>query len=337
MNLKYLLLFFCLVQVLHYCYSHGDPSLSNELDRGLIPKCKLVPEQISFVLSTRENQNGVFLTLDNLSKGGILPKSDLSSIPVIFLIHGFISSANNSNYVDMTKALLEKNDCMVISIDWRDGACTHEFKILKFIGYPNAVKNTRAVGKYIADFTKLLMQKYKVSLANIRLIGHSLGAQIAGFAGKEYQKFKLGKYPEIIGLDPAGPLFKSNDCSERICETDAHYVQIIHTSNNLGTERTLGTVDFYVNNGYNQPGCYLSFLGEACSHTRAVKYFTECIRHECCLIGVPQSKNPQPVSKCTRKECVCIGLNAKTYPKTGSFYVPVESKAPYCNNKGKKI
>lgn len=99
-----------------------------------------------------------------------------------------------------------------------------------------------------------------MSLENIRLIGHSLGAQIAGFAGKEFQTFKLGKYPEIIGLDPAGPSFKANNCSERICETDAHFVQILHTSNNLGTERTLGTVDLYMNNGRDQPGCTCMYI-----------------------------------------------------------------------------
>nr|P53357.1 RecName: Full=Phospholipase A1 2; Short=PLA1 2; AltName: Full=Allergen Dol m 1; AltName: Allergen=Dol m 1 [Dolichovespula maculata]prf//2016348B phospholipase [Dolichovespula maculata] len=303
---------------------------------GILPECKLVPEEISFVLSTRENRDGVYLTLQKLKNGKMFKNSDLSSKKVPFLIHGFISSATNKNYADMTRALLDKDDIMVISIDWRDGACSNEFALLKFIGYPKAVENTRAVGKYIADFSKILIQKYKVLLENIRLIGHSLGAQIAGFAGKEFQRFKLGKYPEIIGLDPAGPSFKKKDCPERICETDAHYVQILHTSSNLGTERTLGTVDFYINDGSNQPGCTY-IIGETCSHTRAVKYLTECIRRECCLIGVPQSKNPQPVSKCTRNECVCVGLNAKEYPKKGSFYVPVEAKAPFCNNNGKII
>lgn len=141
------------------------------------------------------------------------------------------------------------------------------------------------------------------------MIGHSLGAQVAGFAGKELQKL-IGKYFQIIGLDPAGPFFGLNSCSQRICETDAYYVQIIHTSVPLGTERTLGTIDFYMNNGIFQPGCnvgmyilhyslsklksftnnYLiifTLVDASCSHTKAVLYFTECIKRECCLIGIP--------------------------------------------------
>ncbi|XP_047357579.1 phospholipase A1 1-like isoform X2 [Vespa velutina] len=332
MNLKYLL-FFCLVQALNYCYAYGDPSLSNELDR--FNPCSYNDDTVKMIILTRENRTHNFYTLDAIKKHNEFKKSIIKR-PIVFLTHGFISSPIAKNFVAMSKALLNKDDFLLILIDWRVAACTYELSGIKYAYYPIAVKNIRLVGNYIATVTKMLVQQYNVPMANIRLIGHSLGAHVSSFAGKKVQELTLGKYSEIIGLDPAGPFFQSNDCSQRICETDANYVQIIHTSRFKGTLRTLGTVDFYMNNGYNQPGCSL-IDGDSCSHARAVEYFTECIRHECCLIGVPQSKNPQPVSTCTRNECVCVGLNAKTYPKTGSFYVPVESKAPYCNNKGKKI
>ncbi|XP_035732017.1 phospholipase A1 1 [Vespa mandarinia] len=333
MNLKYLL-FFCLVQTLHYCYAYGDPSSSNELDR--FNPCPYSDDTVKMIVLTRENKKHDFYTLDTIKKHNEFKKSTIKH-QVAFITHGFTSSPTAENFLAMAEALLNKGNYLVILIDWRVAACTNEIAGVKLAYYNYAASNTRLVGNYIATVTKMLIQQYHVPMANIRLIGHSLGAHTSGFAGKKVQELGLGKYSEIIGLDPAGPSFKSEACSQRICETDANYVQIIHTSNHLGTLITLGTVDFYMNNGKNQPGCGLPIVGETCSHTRAVKYFTECIKHECCLIGVPQSKNPQPVSKCTRNECVCVGLNAKTYPKTGSFYVPVESKAPYCNNKGKKI
>nr|XP_050856745.1 probable phospholipase A1 magnifin isoform X2 [Vespula vulgaris] len=335
MNIKYLLLFLCFLQVSHYCYADDDLSLSNELDRGLLPNCSLTPQAISFILFTREIPNGIVLTQQNLTSVGIFKKSDISSNPVVFLIHGFLSCPNQTNFLDVTRALIKKDKYIVISIDWKDGACTKQPILKKCLGYFQSVENTRIVGKYIAHFSKRLIQEHKLSVAKVRLIGHSLGAHIAGFAGKEFQSFKLGKYPEIIGLDPAGPSFSSNKCSERLCETDADYVQIIHTSKYFGIGKTIGTVDFYMNNGTNQPDC--SMPVDVCSHSKAVIYMAECIKHECCFIGIPRSKSSQRVSSCTKQECVCVGLNAKKYPSRGSFYVPVESTAPFCNNKGKII
>nr|P49369.1 RecName: Full=Phospholipase A1; Short=PLA1; AltName: Full=Allergen Ves v I; AltName: Allergen=Ves v 1; Flags: Precursor [Vespula vulgaris]AAB48072.1 allergen and phospholipase A1 [Vespula vulgaris] len=332
MNLKYLLLFVYFVQVLNCCYGHGDP-LSYELDRG--PKCPFNSDTVSIIIETRENRNRDLYTLQTLQNHPEFKKKTITR-PVVFITHGFTSSASETNFINLAKALVDKDNYMVISIDWQTAACTNEAAGLKYLYYPTAARNTRLVGQYIATITQKLVKHYKISMANIRLIGHSLGAHASGFAGKKVQELKLGKYSEIIGLDPARPSFDSNHCSERLCETDAEYVQIIHTSNYLGTEKTLGTVDFYMNNGKNQPGCG-RFFSEVCSHSRAVIYMAECIKHECCLIGIPKSKSSQPISSCTKQECVCVGLNAKKYPSRGSFYVPVESTAPFCNNKGKII
>nr|KAF7420604.1 hypothetical protein H0235_010901 [Vespula pensylvanica] len=300
------------------------------------------------------NREGSFLSLDNLTNNRVYLKSELSD-KIVFLIHGFLSSANNTNYKDMSDKLLDKN-MSVFSIDWKKGACNGGASLLEYAGYFKAVENTREVGRYVANFTKILVEEYKIPLANILLIGHSLGAQVAGFAGKALQKL-IGKYYQIVGLDPAGPFFNLNSCSQRICETDARYVQIIHSSVPLGTERTLGTIDFYMNNGIFQPGCNVD---ASCSHTKAVLYFTECINRECCLIGIPWKeyvvfinilnffmlvllrnepkmitmRRSQSISTCTKDKCVCVGLNANNYPGRGKFYVPTKRDAPYCNNNG---
>ncbi|XP_047357582.1 phospholipase A1-like [Vespa velutina] len=352
MNSKYLILFICFVQVLHYYYADGKSLIPDSISSlipsngsvipdsisSLVPsKDKVIPdcffgiETIDFILFTRQNSNGTLLTLQNLTDDNVFDKSQLSC-PLIFLIHGFLSSANNSNYKDMANEIIKKYNALIISIDWKKGACSTGVSLLQYAGYFKAVENTRIVGQYIANFTKVLVEKYKMPMSNIRLIGHSLGAQVAGFAGKEVQKLKLGNYPLIVGLDPAGPFFNLNSCSQRICETDADYVEIVHTSLPLGTERTLGTIDFYVNDGIYQPSC--NIVDISCSHTKAVIYFTECIKQECCLIGIPWDNRSQAISTCTKDKCVCIGLNVNNYPARGKFYVPVKSDYPYCNNNG---
>ncbi|KAI4492139.1 hypothetical protein M0802_010036 [Mischocyttarus mexicanus] len=326
MNLKYLILLIYFGQVLYYCTAAD---------------CIFNPVTTGFVVFARENPDGIIISKGNLTIFDAFKKPRISR-SVIFLVHGFLSTPNDTNLYNLAQALLKKDDFLIMSLDWKTGACYGGPPLLEYLFYPVAVKNSRLVGKYLAQFTKQLVARYKVPMSNIRIFGHSLGAHVSGFAGKEAQKLHLGKYSEIIGLDPAGPLFKSNKCSDRICETDAKYVQILHTSNVKGTMVTLGTVDFYINSGRRQPGCELD---ETCSHGRAVDYLTECVKRECCLIGTPWTNYRQkasefdvtPLSQCTKETCVCVGLNAKKYPSKGSFYVPVEANPPYCYNEGVKL
>ena len=63
----------------------------------------------------------------------------------------------------------------MIVVDWREGA--------KAPNYNQAVANTRVVGAKIAELL-LVMKQLGQDLAKVHLIGHSLGAQISGQAGK---------------------------------------------------------------------------------------------------------------------------------------------------------
>lgn len=62
-------------------------------------------------------------------------------------------------------------------------------------------------------------------------------------------------------MDPAGPYFEGADAVVRLDETDAQFVDAIHTDadklSNLGfgTAQPSGDVDFWPNNGVQQPGC----------------------------------------------------------------------------------
>lgn len=64
-------------------------------------------------------------------------------------------------------------------------------------------------------------------------------------AGKKIRGGKIGK---IIGLDPARPFFKHNDLDGRLTNTDATYVEVIHTSaGKLGFSKPIGKASFYPN------------------------------------------------------------------------------------------
>lgn len=58
----------------------------------------------------------------------------------------------------------------------------------------------------------------------MHIIGHSLGAHTAGYAGERIEG--LGR---ITGLDPAEPYFQGMPPHTRLDPTDAKLVDVIHT------------------------------------------------------------------------------------------------------------
>lgn len=162
--------------------------------------------------------------------------------------------------------------------------------------YPRAVANIPIVASYVTRFiNNKLIDEAGVDPKRIQLIGHSLGAHLAGYIGKNTNS-KLGR---IYGLDPAGPCFGAiagplYPSSKRLAPSDANEVITIQTNSALlGIERPLGRYSVYVEGGANQPGCKssgvlrslgtLTFDGGdfdtvACSHSRAPNLIT--YRHE---------------------------------------------------------
>jgi len=71
----------------------------------------------------------------------------------------------------------------------------------------------------------------------------------------------------ILGLDPAGPLFESQDARARLDSSDAVFVDVIHSNGEnliyggLGSWQPMGHVDFYPNGGRMQKGCTNLFVG----------------------------------------------------------------------------
>ncbi|KAJ8917665.1 hypothetical protein NQ315_005112 [Exocentrus adspersus] len=193
------------------------------------------------------------------------------------IIHGWIANNRRSWYKDITELFLRNADCNVIQVDWEKPARA---------AYVSSAINTKLIGDKIAKF----LTDTKIPPHNVHMVGHSLGAHIAGFAGKRVYQVTGTKISRITGLDPAGPYFQERIFveSERLDKEDADVVDVIHTdAGAYGVVFPIGTLDIYVNKGRApQPGCAYDFsansVGEFvensfCSHSRSTAYFTEWI------------------------------------------------------------
>lgn len=98
-----------------------------------------------------------------------------------------------------------------------------------------------------------------LNVESFHIVGHSLGAQMAGIIGRSVNKKSLGesKIARISGLDPAFPSFYPSMGTPPVNRKDADFVDIIHTDAWLyGAPVSTGTVDFWPNGGRTlQPGC----------------------------------------------------------------------------------
>ncbi|XP_050442303.1 lipase member H-B-like isoform X2 [Adelges cooleyi] len=185
---------------------------------------------------------------ENLLKDWI-PEEDLKVV-----IHGWLATSQDINGVFAIKtAYLNVTKFNVICMDW-SAISSNRFYLIPAL-------STKKVGTYMAEMLKNLVNLVNkggstLKSDNIHLIGHSLGAHIAGACGAAFTSGKIGR---ITGLDPAGPGFEYIIIVDhQLDKTDALFVDIIHTAaGGLGYSSSLGHVDFFPNKGSRpQPGCY---------------------------------------------------------------------------------
>lgn len=98
----------------------------------------------------------------------------------------------------MKTALLSREDCNVILVDWSQGA--------KF-PYGQAIGNARLVGAQTVELIKFLISSSSGSpglTKRFYIVGFSLGAHIAGYAGSYLlaQGMKLGRITGKAGSFP---------------------------------------------------------------------------------------------------------------------------------------
>ncbi|XP_033761210.1 inactive pancreatic lipase-related protein 1-like [Pecten maximus] len=260
------------------------------------------------------------------------------------VIHGYLNSGSDSWVVQMTSELLKKGDFNVIVVDWQSGSKQ---------AYGHAVGNTYLVGAEVAKVLAYLHDNRSLHYDKVHIIGHSLGAQIAGHIG-----YRVKGIARISGLDPAEPDFRGQPADQRLDASDATFVDIIHTDGSAfigvsgyGMMDAIGHVDFYPNGGQHQPGCnekpltsaianilHGSVSGAAsslsCSHSRAVSLFIESINSPCKFYAHVCASSSQfdngACLACPSGGCPVMGYEAYRTSQRGSFYLSTAGSSPYC-------
>lgn len=248
--------------------------------------------------------------------------------PVVFIIHGWLDNFYRNWMQEMMSEYIEHQDVNVCGVDWARLAI-YEYRIA-------ARQNVYEVGWYLAIFI-LFLEDLGVNLNDVTLVGHSLGAQIAGIAGDHL----AGQLKAIYALDPAGPLFTQPtviDEKYRLDQSDAQYVQVIYTTKfMLGAGIDVGHQNFHPNGGINpQPPC-ITPIGRSeeltpgllvCSHNIAHVYFRFSLNPKNVFVG---------------RECnnlvnfrlgVCFGgvmdkMGMYGEKLTGKFYLSTSAFEPY--------
>ncbi|KAJ9601162.1 hypothetical protein L9F63_000682, partial [Diploptera punctata] len=248
------------------------------------------------------------------------------------------------------QALMETCNWNIYSVDWEFGARPP---------YAQAVSNARVVALEIIFLLQLLQNDFHLDLTDVHIIGHGIGAHIAGYVGGIVHG--VGK---ITALDPSGLYFQGMPACTRLDYKDACIVQVIHTDtlhttgeSGQGFAEPLGHFDFYPNMGYTQPGCEesedfptLDKVTEdnlvpghtlpGCSHKRAFKYLKDTLLYpECPMLGFRcHSKEAFLNGQCTTcgensANCVPFHLLTNKYPKSQhgtKFYFKTNSSSPFC-------
>jgi hypothetical protein len=210
----------------------------------------------------------------------------------------------------------------------------------------------------IYRFTDFIVEKAAVKVANVHIIGQSLGAHAASYAGS-----RVPGIGRITALDPTAPYFEGTDHMVRIDPTDALFVEGIHTNSEaaldfgLGIAAAVGHVDIYPNGGKSQPGCkdlignlvtsiidliILDFDGAigtyACSHARVHDYWAESMKNDCPFVAhscndYADFQDGKCRSFCeTPGSCQVIGEHNTKFSSaaSGKYYLHTDKEASFC-------
>ncbi|XP_054708873.1 pancreatic lipase-related protein 2-like [Uloborus diversus] len=269
--------------------------------------------------------------------------------PVIFIVHGFMDSELYGPWmVSMKDEFLMSGEYNIIIVDWSGGNKPP---------YYQATANTRVVGAEIALMIQTLEKLKGIKREDCHIIGHSLGSHVAGYAGTRLKT--LGR---ITGCDPAEPYFQNMPPSVRLDPTDADFVDVIHSDATdimfigFGMSHKVGHIDFFPNNGRNQPGCktdkFKSFITEglnegarrfaACNHQRSLDFMQHTINYKKIVpVGYECTDWKDFLDgKCAEcgsdtKRCAIMGIRADEYKQfrnnsiQHALYLKTSGKSPF--------
>uniref|UniRef100_A0A8C1CJL6 triacylglycerol lipase n=1 Tax=Cyprinus carpio carpio TaxID=630221 RepID=A0A8C1CJL6_CYPCA len=265
-----------------------------------------------------------------------------ASFKTILIIHGWAMSGMFESWMHKLVAAVQRreSEANVVVVDWLGLA--HQL-------YPDVVNHTRRVGQSIATLLDWLQEEVQLQLKDVHMIGYSLGAHVAGYAGTSVN----GSIGRITGLDPAGPMFEGVESRKRLSPDDADFVDVLHTYSrgalgvSIGIQEPIGHIDIYPNGGDVQPGCSLGeVLSTAaagnfvevmkCEHERAVHLFVDSLMNKDHMSYAFQCTGPDRFKKgiclsCRKNRCNSIGYNAKKMRKrrNSKMYLKTRADTPF--------
>ncbi|XP_017262933.1 lipoprotein lipase [Kryptolebias marmoratus] len=264
-----------------------------------------------------------------------------STAKTFMVIHGWTLSGMFESWMPTLVSALYKREqtANVIVVDWLSSAQNH---------YVIAAQNTKAVGQEVACFIDWIEETTNMPLDNIHLIGYSLGAHVAGFAGSHATN-KVGR---ITGLDPAGPDFEGEHAHRRLSPDDAHFVDVLHTFTrgslglSIGIEQPIGHVDIYPNGGSFQPGCNLRGALEKianfgmfaitdavkCEHERSIHLFIDSLLNEreaarAYRCGSSDTFDRGMCLSCRKSRCNTVGYDMSKVPRARRVQMYTKTRA----------
>ena len=183
--------------------------------------------------------------LDNNNKGGLLIRKEFdSSRPTILTTFGWLNDVS-PEWAFYASQLLSKiyPEHNIMIGDWSENS--------QNINYLKAASDTQLAGQKMAEE----LHRLGVNFNQLTLIGHSLGAQVAGAIGEYAIKQNYGEVASVFGLDPARPSFersplillKRSSDEGRLDTSDATEVSLVRSDHNsifsLGYRNPLGSQD----------------------------------------------------------------------------------------------
>lgn len=239
-----------------------------------------------------------------------------SSVPTIVFIPGFNNKPDEPVMKEIAINYLRKQPVNFLS-----------YNISMYVqnNYLVSANHSPYLAKILSNFIMDLLDM-GVSENSIHLIGYSLGAQIAGLAGRRLKRRHNIVLSRITALDPASPCFTNLSLNEY----DAKYVDVIHTSILSFSDNRMGHADFYVNGDLGlQPGC--DPIDIPCSHARSSKIYAESILNENGFVAMLCEKSRYSNYKCNKNELSLLGYASS--PNTrGVYYLRTNPASPFAMN-----
>ncbi|XP_063218397.1 lipase member H-like [Bacillus rossius redtenbacheri] len=271
----------------------------------------IIADNVTFLLFTPHNPK--IPTVMRINDSSSLGHFN-TSLTTVIAVHG--QHGNGRGLDAIPHGYLSKGSYNVIEMDW-SGPANGAYNHVKHLIEP--------VGKVGAQFLDYLASQ-GLDLGRVHLEGASFGGQVVGIMGGNV---KAGRVGRITGLDPARPWFDTLGPEHRLDDTDAQFVDVIHTcAGKVGWLTPLGHADFYPNSGNcSQPGCTAG--DQRCSHVRALYYFEESITSE---VGF-RAKNcdswaDYESGSCAGNATVLMG-DPTPMSTRGVFYLHTAGSKPY--------